>query len=41
MGYLITQMLFCLVLAAAIGVVVGWLIRRFICQKQAQALEAG
>ncbi len=41
MGYLITQILLCLLLAAAIGLVVGWLIRRFICQKQAQALEAG
>ncbi len=41
MGYLITQILFCLLLAAAIGLVVGWLIRRFIYQKQAQALEAG
>jgi len=40
-GYLIMQVLFCLLLAAAIGLVVGWLIRRFICQKQAQALEAG
>ena len=40
MGYLITQILFYLLLAAAIGLVVGWLIRRFICQKQAQALEA-
>jgi predicted flap endonuclease-1-like 5' DNA nuclease len=40
-GYLITQALLCLLLAAAIGLVVGWLIRRFICQKQAQALEAG
>ena len=40
MGYLITQILFCLLLAAAIGLVVGWLIRRFICQKQAQSLEA-
>ncbi len=41
MGFLITQVLFCLLLAAAIGLVVGWLIRRFICQNQAQALEAG
>ena len=40
MGYLITQILFYLLLAATIGLVVGWLIRRFICQKQAQALEA-
>jgi predicted flap endonuclease-1-like 5' DNA nuclease len=30
-----------LLLAAAIGLVVGWLIRRFICQKQAQVLEDG
>jgi len=41
MGFLIAQVLFCLLLAAAIGLVVGWLIRRFICQNQVQALEAG
>jgi NADH-quinone oxidoreductase subunit E len=41
MNYLVTQIVFCLLLAAAIGLVVGWLIRRFICYKQAQELEAG
>ncbi len=41
MGYLVTQVVLCLLIAAAIGLVVGWLIRRFICRKQTKELEAG
>ncbi|MFQ5995990.1 MAG: hypothetical protein ACE5K1_12980 [Acidiferrobacterales bacterium] len=41
MGYLITQVLLCLLIAALIGFVIGWLLRHVICKKQSQALEAG
>jgi len=39
MSYLITQMLFCLLLAALLGFLIGWALRAMICQKKIAELE--
>ena len=39
MGYLITQIIICLLLAALIGVIVGWWLRKFCCQRDFAILE--
>ena len=40
MTYLITQMVFCLLLAALIGFIIGWALRSMACQKKIAELEA-
>jgi len=39
MGYLITQIIICLLLAALIGAIIGWWLRKFCCQRELAALE--
>jgi predicted flap endonuclease-1-like 5' DNA nuclease len=40
MTYLITQIILCLLLAAALGFIIGWAIRSTTCQKKIAELEA-
>jgi predicted flap endonuclease-1-like 5' DNA nuclease len=40
MTYLITQIVFCVLLAALIGFVIGWALRSITCQKKIAELEA-
>lgn len=39
MGYLITQIIICLLLAALIGAIIGWWLRSFCCKRDLAALE--
>ncbi len=39
MGYLITQIIICLLLAALIGFLIGWWLRKFCCKRDLTALE--
>ena len=39
MGYIISQIFFCLLAATMIGVIIGWLLRRVSCKKHEQALN--
>jgi len=40
MAYLITQIVFCLLLAALVGFLIGWALRSMACQKKIAELEA-
>lgn len=40
MAYLITQIVFCLLLAALVGFLIGWALRSLACQKKIAELEA-
>jgi nucleotidyltransferase/DNA polymerase involved in DNA repair len=40
MGYLISQMLLCLLLAALLGFLIGWLLRALSCNRKIAELEA-
>jgi large subunit ribosomal protein L27 len=40
MTYLMTQMVFCLLLAAAFGFIIGWALRSMSCRKKTAELEA-
>jgi predicted flap endonuclease-1-like 5' DNA nuclease len=40
MTYLTTQMVFCLLLAAVLGFIIGWALRSMACQKKIAELEA-
>ncbi|HEB63508.1 MAG TPA: DUF4332 domain-containing protein [Gammaproteobacteria bacterium] len=40
MGYLILQMLFCLLIAAIIGGIIGWFLKSLCCKKREDALLA-
>jgi predicted flap endonuclease-1-like 5' DNA nuclease len=40
MNYLITQIVFCLLLAALFGFIIGWALRSIACQKKIAELEA-
>ena len=40
MGYLISQMLLCLLLAALFGFLIGWLLRALTCNRKIAAMES-
>ena len=40
MAYLITQIVFCLLLAALVGFLIGWALRSLACQKKIAELDA-
>ncbi len=39
MGYLITQIIICLLIAALIGAIIGWWLRKFCCRRDLAILE--
>ncbi len=41
MGYLITQIIICLIIAAVIGFIIGWLLRGLGCEEQNEAAYEG
>ncbi len=41
MGYLITQIIICLIIAAVIGFIIGWLLRGLGCEEQNEAAFEG
>lgn len=40
MGYLITQIVLCLLIAAAVGFFIGWFLRGFFCDQKIAELES-
>ena len=40
MGYLIQQMWFCLILAAVLGAIIGWLLKSLFCRGELEELES-